>query len=140
MPTLDVVIDVEYSLIAHVSVVCIVILSVLLFFFFFFFNDPAPPEIYPLPLHDALPILLHTASVVGGSGLPRQADRSPAIGDGGMGPAVSAPCCPLTVTSHPEVTRRRVHLLPQRRCPRSEEHTSELQSQSNVVCRLLLEK
>src|SRR2546430_13667390 len=26
------------------------------FFFFFFFNDPAPPEIYPLPLHDALPI------------------------------------------------------------------------------------
>src|SRR5256885_87781 len=26
------------------------------FYFFFFFNDPAPPEIYPLPLHDALPI------------------------------------------------------------------------------------
>src|SRR3989454_10794716 len=26
------------------------------FFFFFFFNDPAPPEIYPLPLPDALPI------------------------------------------------------------------------------------
>src|ERR1022692_3223550 len=26
------------------------------FFFFFFFNDPATPEIYPLPLHDALPI------------------------------------------------------------------------------------
>src|SRR2546430_7289750 len=24
--------------------------------FFFFFNDPAPPEIPPLPLHDALPI------------------------------------------------------------------------------------
>src|SRR5256885_11227352 len=27
-------------------------------FFFFFFNDPAPPEIYTLPLHDALPISL----------------------------------------------------------------------------------
>src|SRR2546421_4302854 len=26
------------------------------FFSFFFFNDPAPPEISPLPLHDALPI------------------------------------------------------------------------------------
>src|ERR1035437_9533604 len=26
------------------------------FFFFFFFNDPATPEIYPLSLHDALPI------------------------------------------------------------------------------------
>src|SRR2546430_11598004 len=25
-------------------------------YFFFFFNDPAPTEIYPLPLHDALPI------------------------------------------------------------------------------------
>src|SRR5258708_40115474 len=25
-------------------------------FLFFFFNDPAPTEIYPLPLHDALPI------------------------------------------------------------------------------------
>src|SRR5260370_41286736 len=23
---------------------------------FFFFNDPAPPELYPLPLHAALPI------------------------------------------------------------------------------------
>src|SRR2546430_13496018 len=27
-----------------------------------------------------------------------------------------------------------------RRAPRSEEHTSELQSQSNLVCRLLLER
>src|SRR2546429_8526534 len=26
--------------------------------FFFFFNDPAPTEIYPLSLHDALPIYL----------------------------------------------------------------------------------
>src|SRR5256885_14575170 len=26
------------------------------FFLFFFFNDPATPEFYPLPLHDALPI------------------------------------------------------------------------------------
>src|SRR5256885_5718282 len=25
-------------------------------YFFFFLNDPAPPETYPLPLHDALPI------------------------------------------------------------------------------------
>src|SRR5260370_23682678 len=29
---------------------------------------------------------------------------------------------------------------PDRRCPRSEEHTSELQSHLNLVCRLLLEK
>src|SRR2546430_3137514 len=35
--------------------------------------------------------------------------------------------------------RCRLESLPVRR-PRSEEHTSELQSQSNLVCRLLLEK
>src|SRR5260370_31312775 len=29
---------------------------------------------------------------------------------------------------------------PGRSCPRSEEHTSELQSHLNIVCRLLLEK
>src|SRR2546430_12053797 len=32
------------------------------------------------------------------------------------------------------------HSLLKRGCSRSEEHTSELQSQSNLVCRLLLEK
>src|SRR5258708_25282513 len=32
------------------------LLPPLLSFFFFFLNDPAPPEIYPLSLHDALPI------------------------------------------------------------------------------------
>src|SRR2546430_12160977 len=31
-------------------------------------------------------------------------------------------------------------LYPAQQCIRSEEHTSELQSQSNLVCRLLLEK
>src|SRR5688572_32431219 len=31
-------------------------------------------------------------------------------------------------------------LIPEEAEPRSEEHTSELQSQSNLVCRLLLEK
>src|SRR5688572_32540985 len=37
--------------------------------------------------------------------------------------------------------RRRLHRRRQPRRPaRSEEHTSELQSQSNLVCRLLLEK
>src|SRR5205085_11091263 len=34
----------------------------------------------------------------------------------------------------------RAYLKEQGELPRSEEHTSELQSQSNLVCRLLLEK
>src|SRR5690606_41788562 len=37
-------------------------------------------------------------------------------------------------------SRRRRHQLPNRRARRSEEHTSELQSRENLVCRLLLEK
>src|ERR1035438_9494955 len=37
----------------HTRRVAVVLLVV---FLFFFFNDPATPEIYPLSLHDALPI------------------------------------------------------------------------------------
>src|SRR5262249_6655561 len=57
---------------------------------FFFFNDPAPPEIYPLSLHDALPILLPVSSGSKQGGLapgvasvagPTEAGRS---GDGGI--------------------------------------------------------
>src|SRR5438270_9652722 len=58
----------------------------------------------------------------------------------------------LTHTKAAEATRARLlqsvvgaeddeHVKPRRlSCARSEEHTSELQSQSNLVCRLLLEK
>src|SRR2546430_5498284 len=41
-------------------------------------------------------------------------------------------------TAHLGAARRRARLA--RLARRSEEHTSELQSQSNLVCRLLLEK
>src|SRR2546427_3938078 len=37
-------------------------------------------------------------------------------------------------------TAPHLHFEIRRELPRSEEHTSELQSQSNIVCRLLLEK
>src|SRR2546430_12663256 len=40
----------------------------------------------------------------------------------------------------PEEAGRGHRLVPQAHRARSEEHTSELQSQSNLVCRLLLEK
>src|SRR5688572_32529199 len=49
-------------------------------------------------------------------------------------PAASCKDCTPSRTSAP----RRGGASPS--CPRSEEHTSELQSQSNLVCRLLLEK
>src|SRR2546427_8375735 len=50
-------------------------------------------------------------------------------------PRVRARAVPSRDPCHPGEHRR----LAARR-PRSEEHTSELQSQSNLVCRLLLEK
>src|SRR5256885_8802574 len=90
----------------------------LLVSFFFFFNDTATTEIYTLSLHDALPI----------SSSPARA-------------------CRARISS----SSRRSHLRPRRssafrsssapaRSARSEEHTSELQSPCNLVCRLLLEK
>src|SRR5207249_11506746 len=92
-----------------------------LFFFFFFFNAPPTSEIYTLSLHDALPI-------------------SDILGD-----------APLVVVENPNEPLGRlrdvVHRLERnpvgqttKRFIRSEEHTSELQSRFDLVCRLLLEK
>src|SRR2546430_16269931 len=85
-------------------------LSILLMFFFFFFNDTATTEIYTLSLHDALPILRRTICWIALSML------------------LAAPAWAQRADR------------PHRSGLRSEEHTSELQSQSNLVCRLLLEK
>src|SRR5207248_8849225 len=83
----------------------------LFLFFFFFFNDPPPTAIYTLSLHDALPIYSRRCDQ----------DRGRSAGQC-MGPERQAPD------------------LPFRRQARSEEHTSELQSPYDLVCRLLLEK
>src|SRR5438046_6818589 len=80
--------------------------------FFFFFNDTATTEIYTLSLHDALPISV--AQRTTGEIIGKVVDESGSVLPG------------VTVT-----LRGRT---------RSEEHTSELQSLTNLVCRLLLEK
>src|SRR2546427_13099672 len=87
-------------------------------FIFFFFNDTATTEIYTLSLHDALPISLSWPSAP--SSPARRATWRLATIPIRAAPR-TWPCCPTAF-------------------PRSEEHTSELQSQSNLVCRLLLEK
>src|SRR5256885_12376716 len=80
---------------------------------FFFFNDTATTEIYTLSLHDALPILRLMWIIV--IILFVRLDASP----------------------YPRDTWIfGLYLGTQR----SEEHTSELQSPCNLVCRLLLEK
>src|SRR5256885_1604189 len=98
---------------------------------FFFLNDPAPPEFSPLPLHAALPFCSGAPRRRGPErwgdrparrahqGAHRQPERCRARGAGAAGSARG---------------RR------WRRSRRSEEHTSELQSPCNLVCRLLLEK
>src|SRR2546430_11051699 len=95
-------------------------------FSFFFFNDTATTEIYTLSLHDALPIYACRRAPRRGS-LRCWWSSSPAA-MATPGTTCSSPSSPTPSASR-SCTR-----------PRSEEHTSELQSQSNLVCRLLLEK
>src|SRR3712207_9351176 len=86
----------------------------------FFFNDTATTEIYTLSLHDALPI----------SGMPRlitPASSFYLIDTALLSPCIDANGWKLSVKGAVDN-------------PRSEEHTSELQSRQYLVCRLLLEK
>src|SRR5260221_6595931 len=89
----------------------------------FFFNDTATTEIYTLSLHDALPIL--------------KALGNPPVQSGGLR-------CEISITAQHKLhfpfgtfhVQKKYGLI----FFRSEEHTSELQSHSDLVCRLLLEK
>src|SRR5436190_17284332 len=85
---------------------------------YFFFNDTATTEIYTLSLHDALPIS-SGGRVAGSAGETTQTRKYSDLR-----------CAATSYASPP--------LFPGP--ARSEEHTSELQSHSDLVCRLLLEK
>src|SRR5690349_22854205 len=92
-------------------------------FIFFFFNDPTTTEIYTLSLHDALPIYI-----------------SPQVWAWKEG----------RVKKMKQYIDKMLVILPFEKeyfknkwnwdVERSEEHTSELQSRRDLVCRLLLEK
>src|SRR5260370_34061108 len=81
---------------------------------FFFFNDTATTEIYTLSLHDALPILEMQRKERNNEPFTKKQYYKKLTQDYGR-----------TVKAFEY---------------RSEEHTSELQSHLNLVCRLLLEK
>src|SRR5699024_11422769 len=103
-----------------------------------FSSRPPPTPPHSLSLHDALPI----------SARCRPARRSPHL------PPPPSPTAPRGPPPRPpspgDSLHRRVDGWPtgsrprpvprRRRRPRSEEHTSELQSRFDLVCRLLLEK
>src|SRR5688572_31345799 len=97
---------------------------------FFFFNDTATTEIYTLSLHDALPIC---PTDIGDGRVPGSLHAGTNyvanVGSGTVGFG-------LIASGDGIFTQTPLGF----RDLRSEEHTSELQSQSNLVCRLLLEK
>src|SRR5205085_11945250 len=94
------------------------------------------PALSPLPLHDALPIC---------AVLPRAAERAVvadlAVGKGADEQVTAAHVGERALGIERAAREPADRVLRQiGRIARSEEHTSELQSQSNLVCRLLLEK
>src|SRR5206468_6029528 len=111
-------------------------LSLFFLAFLFFFNAPPTTDIYTLSLHDALPIFrkLRIARIT-----PEELKQKLDAGEDimvvdlrssvefeGEGDTVVAGALRMNTD---EIEARR-----------SEEHTSELQSRSDLVCRLLLEK
>src|SRR5438034_5738803 len=95
---------------------------------FFFFTATATTEIYTLSLHDALPILKSRHAPEFSHPNHERLVQQPAhlqVGEQGGAGLIEDGCVDAVLVFQ--------HL-------RSEEHTSELQSHSDLVCRLLLEK
>src|SRR5688572_32464071 len=102
---------------------------------YFLFTDTATHEIYTLSLHD------------GSSDLPEHAQRPTTEEEGHDQARVHDHHRILGQHEEGELHRGVLGVIAGhelrlrfRQIERSEEHTSELQSQSNLVCRLLLEK
>src|SRR5204863_9695353 len=101
-------------------------------------TTPPPPELYTLSLHDALPICreLQGAETIGFTAQTRMSGINI---DGrqirkGAASAIRAHVEAMGGVFPKEVTTTVEEVS------RSEEHTSELQSRRDLVCRLLLEK
>src|SRR5206468_12115818 len=99
--------------------------TVTIFFPFFSFNATSTTQFYTLSLHDALPISEFKAKCFA------ILDKVEGTGE------------PVTILKRGRPVARLLPPVPAEaagRLARSEEHTSELQSRSDLVCRLLLEK
>src|SRR5690606_41221401 len=90
--------------------------------FLFYVQASAPPEIYTLSLHDALPIFPPEEAL---ENVLQEGQSDGFLQDLIIG----------TAANLKEIDEEISRCL-----KRSEEHTSELQSRENLVCRLLLEK
>src|SRR5256885_6820463 len=109
-------------------------------FFFFFLNDPAPPESSPFPPHAPLPLRR----------MPNAPAPPPNTSLANTGRSAETGAAKNEVTAISPIIARILRWRHTYEKPltsssrtlrrRSEEHTSELQSPCNLVCRLLLEK
>src|SRR5690606_40366926 len=97
----------------------------------FLFSRPAPPLLYTLSLHDALPIYSPPAAVWWQR---KQSKRRRFLSN-----PIRRPHWMAIWANGKASHRLSCSIAPNNRS-RSEEHTSELQSRENLVCRLLLEK
>src|SRR5699024_12369118 len=93
-------------------------------FYALFLRTPPPPEVVSLSLHDALPICA-VADVRDGQIRIYSGTQNPHILRADLAKLIDCP-------------EHQIELI--RLEARSEEHTSELQSRFDLVCRLLLEK
>src|SRR5207249_7457635 len=95
-------------------------------------SHPTPPHLHPFPTRrssDLAPCWAIPTSTAS----PRSPSRCPR----------RPRCCGPISRRRSRATARPARAASRRRCPhrrRSEEHTSELQSRFDLVCRLLLEK
>src|SRR5688572_26924850 len=94
-------------------------------YFLFFLNTTSTSYIYTLSLHDALPIYSNTSWPYN-QDATSQSSRLKGMVTGAKIKILGTSTYLYSVKFYDD--------------DRSEEHTSELQSQSNLVCRLLLEK
>src|SRR5207253_5426955 len=104
------------------------------------YTHTPPTHLSTLSLHDALPIspwwkIRIEYAITATFGLPSCTKRFEICATPSLRAALKYSCCPKrwpAIAGSPGIrTTRR---------PRSEEHTSELQSRGHLVCRLLLEK
>src|SRR5690606_41740769 len=106
-------------------------LPLLILSVFFFLSATSTTETYTLSLHDALPICASSARGSSGSSWSTCSGRA----------APQPARLRSSSTLRRWMTSMMVEAFLKRSArSRSEEHTSELQSRENLVCRLLLEK
>src|SRR5206468_12580940 len=98
---------------------------------FFLLNATSPTELYTLSLHDALPIFGARGVIAecAAARVDRAHERRIELpARDGIRRQLQRPCAGCQAVADDQARAR------------SEEHTSELQSRSDLVCRLLLEK